>query len=71
MRVAHLGADFEGRRLNRLHRENLDEAQILGELDPLFARYANERNSDERFGDFLLRSGVLNPPITITTELLP
>jgi len=66
----HLGADFEGRRLNRLHRENLDEAQILGELDPLLARYSNERNSEERFGDFLLRSGVLSAPTLITTELL-
>ncbi|GLQ87529.1 assimilatory sulfite reductase (NADPH) hemoprotein subunit [Dyella flagellata] len=54
-----LGADFAGRRLNRAVRENIDEAQILAELDGLFARYAAERNEGEHFGDFLVRSGVL------------
>jgi sulfite reductase (NADPH) hemoprotein beta-component len=67
----HLGADFEGRRLNRLYRENLDEAQILAALDPLLSRYAAERARDERFGDFLLRAGLLNAPVAIATELLP
>ncbi len=35
-----LGADARGQRLNRLHRENIDEAEILATLDGLFARYA-------------------------------
>lgn len=55
----HLGADAAGQRLNTLYRENLDEAGILDALDPLFARYAAERNADERFGDFLWRSRIL------------
>ena len=54
-----LGADFAGRRLNRVVRENIDETEILTELDALFARYAAERNPQERFGDFLVRSGSL------------
>jgi sulfite reductase (NADPH) hemoprotein beta-component len=54
-----LGADFAGQRLNRTVRENIDEAEILHELDALFARYAQERHAQERFGDFLVRSGVL------------
>jgi sulfite reductase (NADPH) hemoprotein beta-component len=54
-----LGADFRGQRLNRLHRQNIDEDGILDTLDPLFAQYASERASDENFGDFLLRSGLL------------
>jgi sulfite reductase (NADPH) hemoprotein beta-component len=54
-----LGADARGQRLNRLHRENVDEAQILSTLDELLARYARERAQDETFGDFLVRSGVL------------
>jgi sulfite reductase (NADPH) hemoprotein beta-component len=54
-----LGADFAGQRLNRVVRENIDEAGILTELDALFARYAAERNEHERFGDFLVRSGAL------------
>jgi sulfite reductase (NADPH) hemoprotein beta-component len=56
-----LGADFVGQRLNRVYRENVDEAAILAALDPLFERYAAERAPAEGFGDFLLRSGVLAP----------
>ena len=56
-----LGADFRGERLNQVYRENIDEASILDALDPLFARYAAERNSAEGFGDFLLRAAVLAP----------
>lgn len=67
----HLGADFQGRRLNRLYRENIDEAGILAALDPLLATYAAERRSDEGFGDFLHRQGVLPPPRAIAVEVLP
>nr|MBP6693020.1 sulfite reductase [Xanthomonadales bacterium] len=56
-----LGADAAGQRLNVLHRENVDEAQVLDELDQLFGRYAQARASDERFGDWLWRAGVLDP----------
>ena len=41
-----------------LYRENLDEAAILAELDPLFAGFAADRLPDERFGDFLWRTGL-------------
>jgi sulfite reductase (NADPH) hemoprotein beta-component len=54
-----LGADHRGQRLNTLYRENIDEAAILAALDPLFARYATERGAGERFGDFLVRAGVV------------
>jgi sulfite reductase (NADPH) hemoprotein beta-component len=55
----HLGADATGQRLNRLHRENVDEGAILDALDPLLARYAAERHAHERFGDFLWRSQLI------------
>jgi sulfite reductase (NADPH) hemoprotein beta-component len=55
----YLGAGFAGDRLNKLYRENIDEAEILASLDPLFARYANERIDDERFGDFVIRAGIV------------
>ncbi|MBS0193654.1 MAG: NADPH-dependent assimilatory sulfite reductase hemoprotein subunit [Proteobacteria bacterium] len=58
-----LGADHRGQRLNVLYRENLDEAQILAALDPLFALYAGERGDGERFGDFLVRAGIVAAPI--------
>src|SRR5690606_9559924 len=41
-----LGADHRGLRLNVLYRENIVEAQILAELEPLFERYAADRQSD-------------------------
>ena len=57
-----LGADHRGERLNTLHRENIDEAQLLATLDPLFASYATQRTQGERFGDWLLCSGVIASP---------
>jgi sulfite reductase (NADPH) hemoprotein beta-component len=51
----HLGGDHEGTRLNRIYKENLDEAAILKELDLLFWLYRKERITGEKFGDFALR----------------
>ncbi|HWS40935.1 MAG TPA: sulfite reductase, partial [Arenimonas sp.] len=66
----HLGADFQGRRLNRLHKENIDEVGILEILEPLLGDYAAKRLSNEAFGDYLFRSGVLVAPTEIALELL-
>jgi len=49
------GADHQGRRLNRLHLENADEAAILAALDGLLAAWAERRRPGERFGDFIER----------------
>jgi sulfite reductase (NADPH) hemoprotein beta-component len=65
-----LGADFAGRRLNRIHRENIAEAEILDALDVLFALYAGERESGEGFGDFLVRAGVVAPVTRIAAEVV-
>lgn len=55
-----IGADHRGQRLNTLYRENIDETTILDTLDPLFRRYAGEREAGERFGDFLVRGGIVS-----------
>lgn len=55
----YLGGNFTGQRLNKLYRENIDEATIMKELTPLIRRYAKERNDDEHFGDFVIRKGVI------------
>ena len=55
----YLGAGFSGDRLGCLYRDNADETEILDALSPLFDRYADERQEDERFGDFLVRTGVV------------
>jgi sulfite reductase (NADPH) hemoprotein beta-component len=54
-----LGADAPGQRLNVLYRENIDEAEILASLDPLFGNYVAGRINGEGFGDFLVRNGVV------------
>lgn len=55
----YLGADFSGQRLNRLYLENVDEQTILATLKPMIEQFANERQQDEHFGDFLLRVGIV------------
>ena len=57
----HLGGDHEGTRLNRIYKENLDEAAILKELDLLFWLYRKERITGEKFGDFALRQRWYKP----------
>ncbi|KZE78601.1 sulfite reductase [Paenibacillus elgii] len=53
----YLGGGFSGNRLNKMYRENIDEAQILAELRPILNRYAKEREEGEHFGDFTIRAG--------------
>lgn len=57
-----LGGDQRGQRLNRLYRENIDEAGILEALEPLFAAYAKDRRPGEGFGDFTVRAGHVVAP---------
>ncbi len=60
----YLGADRGGQRMNQLYRENIDESQILAALKPLLARYAREKSDNEAFGDFLVRTDVIDGQVT-------
>jgi sulfite reductase (NADPH) hemoprotein beta-component len=60
----YLGAGFHGERLNVLFRENIGEPAILETLSELFARYAGERQASEHFGDFLVRTGLIEQGAT-------
>ena len=53
----YLGAAFDGSRLTKLYAEDLEHDGIVAALDPLFAAYAEERETGERFGDFVIRAG--------------
>ena len=53
----YLGAAFDGSRLSKLYAEDLGHDGIVAALDPLFSAYAKDRDADERFGAFLIRSG--------------
>ena len=59
----YLGAAFNGSRLSKLYAQDVDEARILKLLTPLLLRYGKERsasaNGVERFGDFVIRIGVI------------
>jgi len=52
----HLGAAYEGTRLNRMILENGDGAEILATLDQQFADYALSRQAGEFFGDWFTRT---------------
>ena len=52
----HMGGDYEGERLNKLYKENLDETQILSELDKWFDVFKTERINKESFGNFVWRT---------------
>lgn len=60
----YLGGGFIGDRLNKLYRENIDEAEIIKELTPMIEDYAKTRNEEEKFGDFVIRKGI----VKATTE---
>jgi sulfite reductase (NADPH) hemoprotein beta-component len=48
----YLGASYGGDRLSSLVGKNLNEEGIVAFLRPLLEKYANQRQDDERFGDF-------------------
>ena len=54
-----LGGDGTGTRINKLHRENIGEEEILGTIDDLFGRFAAGREPGERFGDYVIRAGIV------------
>ena len=60
----YLGGGYHGQRLNKLYRSSIEEEEILEIMKPLLARYAKERKEEERFGDFVIRIGMIKP----TTE---
>lgn len=56
----YLGGAYDGRRLSKLHRKDVDGDAIVAALSPLFAAYARERTEGERFGDYVIRVGIVH-----------
>ena len=50
-----LGGNAAGTRLNRVWKEMVKDAEVVNELRPVLARYAQERLGGERFGDWCQR----------------
>jgi sulfite reductase (NADPH) hemoprotein beta-component len=59
----YLGAAFDGSRLNKLVAENVARETIVALLEPLLLRYGEERQGGERFGDFVIRAGVVDATV--------
>lgn len=55
-----LGGGHHGQRLNKIFRYSIKEEEILDILKPLFKKWSLERNEGEPFGDFCIRTGVIN-----------
>ena len=49
------GGNASSTRLNRVFRENVKEAEIVDTLRPVLSRYASQRETGERFGDWCAR----------------
>lgn len=54
-----LGGAWDGTRLSKPYREAVGEEEILAEMRVLIKRYATERLDGERFGDFVIRVGIV------------
>jgi sulfite reductase (NADPH) hemoprotein beta-component len=63
----YLGAAFDGTRMNKLYAQDVGKARIVELVEPLFLRYAKERKEGERFGDFVIRAGVVKPTLSGNT----
>jgi len=55
----HLGGNLAGTRVPKMYKENLNEQDILSEIDGLVARWVADRESNEAFGDFVIRAGII------------
>ncbi|MGQ8366570.1 assimilatory sulfite reductase (NADPH) hemoprotein subunit [Glaciecola sp. 1036] len=59
----HLGGNREGTRIPRMYKENISDTEIMIIIDELVARWAAERETNEAFGDFVIRASIVKPVI--------
>ncbi|WP_413701224.1 assimilatory sulfite reductase (NADPH) hemoprotein subunit [Psychromonas sp. KJ10-10] len=64
----YLGGNTNGTRLPKMYKENIDEATIVEVLDELIGRWATEREQDECFGDFVIRTGIVAEVVIATLD---
>jgi sulfite reductase (NADPH) hemoprotein beta-component len=70
----YLGGAFDGTRLNKLYRKDVNDDAIVNALTPLLHGYAEQRSDGERFGDYVIRAGHIRPTTagnTFHTDLAP
>ena len=62
----YLGGNEGGTRLNRLFKDSVKGDDLINELRPILARYRDERQPGERFGDFSQRVILAEQPAAST-----
>ena len=70
----YLGGAFDGTRLNKLYRKDVDGDAIVAALAPLLSEYAERRSDGERFGDYVIRAAHVRATTagnTFHTDLAP
>ncbi|RMD40757.1 hypothetical protein DV735_g4380, partial [Chaetothyriales sp. CBS 134920] len=56
----YLGGGYHGQRLNKLYRSSVMADECVEIMKGLISRYAKERQEKEHFGDWCIRSGIIN-----------
>lgn len=59
----HLGGGFIGNRIGGIWQRGVKSDEIAGLLRPVLERYAGERTEGEKFGDFVIRVGIIHEVI--------
>lgn len=57
--VMLMGGSYTGNRLSKIYKESVEEPEILALLENFIGRYAKERDEDEKFGDWVIRAGIV------------
>jgi len=60
----YLGASHTAMRMNKLYKRDVNGDQIVAALTPLFQSFAKDRQPGEKFGDFVVRTGVVAETVT-------
>lgn len=64
----YVGGNRAGTRIPRLFRENITVDEVLAILQDWIARWAQERNNAEDFGDFAIRTGIVKPVVDAAVD---
>jgi sulfite reductase (NADPH) hemoprotein beta-component len=54
-----MGGSYTGNRLSKIYKESVEEPEILALLENFIGRYAKERDEGEKFGDWVIRAGIV------------
>ncbi|MGB3726226.1 MAG: assimilatory sulfite reductase (NADPH) hemoprotein subunit [Glaciecola sp.] len=59
----HIGGNREGTRIPKMYKENILDTEIMSIIDDLVGKWASDRQTDESFGDYVVRAGIVAPVV--------